>query len=72
MTLLKKEVGELALQVLTTGDANVATLNSLPQAPMTGFLGPEESRIRVRKNQSVPSKKGTRDVLAAIRGGRGF
>jgi hypothetical protein len=70
MSLLKKDVGELALQVLTTGDANAVSLNSLPQAAMTGFSGPENNRTRVRKHQTPPSKRGTMDVLSALRGGR--
>ena len=70
MRLLKREIGELALQVLTTGDANATALNSLPEAPMSGYAGPEETRTRVRKKQSRPSKKATQDILNALRTGR--
>lgn len=70
MQLLKREIGELALQVLTTGSANATVLNTPPAAPMSGYAGPEESRTRVRKNQSKPSKRATQDILSALRGGR--
>ena len=70
MRLLKIEIGELALQVLTRGDANAEALNTPPAAPMTGYVGPEPSRVRVRKNQKPPSRRATRDILGALRGGR--
>ena len=72
MRLLKREVGELALQVLTTGDASAQSLTTLPAAPMTGYLGPEVTRVRTRKKQSRTSRKRTHDVLEAVRGGRDF
>lgn len=70
LRLLKKEVGELALHVLTQGNAYAQSLSTLPSAPMAGYVGPEESRISVRKKQSTLSKRTTRDVLEAVRGGR--
>jgi hypothetical protein len=70
MRLLKKEVGQLALHVLTQGNAYAQSLTDLPSAPMSGYVGPEESRISVRKKQSQMSKRTTRDVLEAVRGGR--
>lgn len=70
LKLLKKEVGELALHVLTQGNAYAQSLADLPSAPMAGYIGPEESRTSVRKNQSPLSKRATRDVLEAVRGGR--
>ncbi|MFK2876668.1 hypothetical protein [Rhodanobacter hydrolyticus] len=72
MTLIKKEVGELALHVLTQGNAYAQSLTDLPSAPMSGYIGPEESRTSVRKKQSVMSKRTTRDILEAVRGGRSF
>jgi hypothetical protein len=72
MRLLKKEVGELALQVLTQGNASAQALTDFPSAPMAGYVGPEESRTSVRKRQSKPSKRTTLDVLEAVRGGRTF
>jgi hypothetical protein len=70
MRLLKHEVGQLALQVLTQGNAYAQSLTDLPSAPMSGYVGPEESRTSVRKRQSALSKQTTRDVLEAVRGGR--
>jgi len=72
MKLLKKEVGQLALQVLTQGNASAQTLTDFPSAPMAGYIGPEDSRTSVRKRQSKPSKRTTLDVLEAVRGGRTF
>ncbi len=72
MRLLKKEIGELALQVLTTGNADVTVLKTPPGAPMTRYDGPEEGRMRVRKRQNKQSKAATRDILSAVRGGRGI
>jgi len=70
LRLLKKEVGQLALHVLTKGNANAQSLADLPSAPMMGYVGPEESRTSIRKSQSSLSKQATRDVLEAVRGGR--
>ena len=70
MKLLKKEVGQMALQVLTQGNAHAQTLIDLPSAPMSGYVGPEQSRMSVRRRQNPLSKQITRDVLEAVRGGR--
>jgi len=72
MRLLKREIGELALQVLTTGDASPTSLSILPAAPMTTYSGPEASRAQLRRMQSKPSKRRVQDVLEAVRGGREF
>ncbi len=72
MKLLKKEVGQLALHVLTQGNAYAQSLADLTSAPMSGYVGPEESRTSVRRKQSGMSKRTTRDVLEAVRGGRAF
>jgi hypothetical protein len=72
MRLLKREIGELALQVLTTGDASATSLSVLPSAPMSTYSGPETSRMELRRKQSRPSKKRVQDVLEAVRGGREF
>ena len=71
--LLKKQVGQLALHVLTQGTASTEALGGeLPSAPMSGYIGPEDSRTSIRKRQSTMSKRTTRDVLEAVRGGRKF
>ena len=70
MRLLKKEIGMLALDVLTRGDANVTAIRRLPGAPMTGYAGPEDGRVRARRQQDRRSRRATQDILAALRGGR--
>ena len=70
MSLLKREVGELALHVLTHGRSVATSISELSSAPMDRYIGPEESRVGIRKRQSSPSKSTTRDVLEAVRGGR--
>ncbi|WP_209651019.1 MULTISPECIES: hypothetical protein [Methylobacterium] len=70
MRLVKTEIGQLALQVLTQGNAYEESLTSLVSAPMSGYIGPEETRSSVRRRQSAMSKKTTQDVLEAVRGGR--
>jgi len=72
MRLLKREVGLLALQVLTTGDASAESLAVLPGAPMSLYKGPEDARVAVRKKQTAMSRRRTQDVLDAVRGGGGF
>lgn len=70
MKLLKKEIGELALHVLNSGDASLEAIETPPSAPMTGFQGPERARQKTRKRQSEPSKRHTHDILSALRSGR--
>jgi hypothetical protein len=69
MKLLKKEIGELALQVMRRGDANVVSIRTPPAAPMSGYTGPERTREQVRRKQSAPSKRHTFDILTSLRGG---
>jgi hypothetical protein len=70
MKLLKREIGELARVVLQRGDANAETVRAPIASPMTSYVGPEPSRIAVRRLQRKPSKQATRDILSALRGGR--
>lgn len=70
MKLLKREIGELALQVLKTGDGNATALNEPPAAAMANFQGPEAARVRARRSQKAPSRRATLDILGALRGGR--
>ena len=68
MQLLKKDVGEMALKVLTTGEA--ASTNAV-QRPlpgiMTDYSGPEKTRSDFRRKQLPASKRMTQDVLEALR-----
>ena len=69
MCLLKREVGQLALQVLEQGDAGAESLTELPSAPMSTYVGPEEGRTHVRRQQTDMSKRKTRDLLEILRSG---
>ncbi|NUN15655.1 MAG: hypothetical protein HUU55_18680 [Myxococcales bacterium] len=69
MRLLKKEVGELALRVLTDGDTSDVGLLGFPASPVTKYTRPEDSRALVRKQQVPVSKKATAEMLLAIRAG---
>lgn len=71
MTLLKKEVGELALQVINHGDISEHSLIHFPTAAATKFIAPEPNRERERRKQKEISPLGTRDILASLRT-RGF
>lgn len=67
MKLLKRDIGEIAQQVLTYGGATDQVLGSIASAAMTGYAGPEESRTTLRRNQNQPSRKHTRDILQTLR-----
>lgn len=71
MRLLKRDVGELALLVLQQGNASTDAVG-LQGASMTAYKGPEESRARIRKLQTAPSKRQTLDVISVLRSGRGL
>lgn len=69
MRLLKKDVGQMAFDVLITGEASSS---SALERPMPGSLlqysGPEASRWRFRQKEQKPaSKRQTQDVLEALR-----
>lgn len=72
MRLLKREVGIIALDVLTQGvSSSEALLERLPSSSVTTYDGPEANRVRVRKRKTVdvPDRKIT-DMLQALRTGR--
>ncbi|GGH42547.1 hypothetical protein GCM10007423_39230 [Dyadobacter endophyticus] len=69
LTLLKKEVGELALQAIRQGDVSEHSLTALPSAAVTKFQGPEQNREKVRKKQTSFSPKATNDMLTILRTG---
>lgn len=72
MKLLKREVGELALQAILQGDISEHSLISLPSAVVTRFKGPEHNRERIRRAQTQASPKATNDMLSVLRTGKGF
>ena len=72
MKLLKKEVGEIALQVIAAGDASDLSVLQFPSASVSTYSGPETNREIGRRKQTVTSKKETRDIVMALRTGGGF
>lgn len=72
LRLLKKEVGELALQAIRQGDVSEHSLDSLPTAAVTTFDGPESNREKVRRTQTKASPKATNDMLSILRTGGGL
>lgn len=72
MRLLKKEVGELALQAIRQGDVSEQSIQSLPGAAITKFRGPEANREIIRREQIQKSPFETNDMINALRTGGGF
>ncbi|PQA72322.1 hypothetical protein [Brucella oryzae] len=74
MKLKKKDIGQMALAVLTTGEAASANAIDRPfEGNMSGYAGPEHTRSDFRrKRQTSESKKLTRDILAVLRTGGTF
>jgi hypothetical protein len=69
MKLLKKEVGELVLQLIEQGDISEHSLNILPEATVTEFKGPEHNRRMARRTQLSINPKATNDMLSVLRTG---
>ncbi len=72
MRLLKKEVGELALQAIRQGDVSEQSIQSLPGAIISKFSGPELNREILRRKQREKSPFETNDMIDALRTGGGF
>lgn len=74
MRLLKRQVGEIALQVLQTGSASAAAVTgAIPGAQVTGYTGPEKARTQFRKRKDLqPSKAQMRGLLSSVRSGGGL
>jgi hypothetical protein len=62
MKLLKRDVGELALEVLESGDASGQSLTVLPGSPVNRFNGPEVNRVKAR----IDAQKRNLDVRKAL------
>lgn len=69
MKLLKKDVGELALQAIIQGDISEQSLDSLPGATINRYMGPEINRTSMRKTMNQRSPKATNDMIMALRTG---
>ncbi|QTR53709.1 hypothetical protein [Thiothrix unzii] len=69
MKLLKRDVGQLALQVINEGDASQNSLESLPSVSVTTYQAPEQTRQLIRKNQTTPMKRNVGEILNQLRTG---
>jgi hypothetical protein len=69
LKLLKREIGELARQVIREGDVSEHSLTVLPGAALNEYFGPEINRSIERRNQLSTSPKATNDMLSALRTG---
>ena len=69
MTLLKPEVGRLALSVIQDGDITAESLPQLPGAKVTEYINPEATREVQRKHSTDAVKLNTRNLLNEIRTG---
>ena len=69
MRLLKREVGQLALAVVTEGEVGGAPLLEMPAVSATMYQGPEVNRAAVRKRQPEPLKRGVARLLSDLRTG---
>jgi len=69
MTLLKKDIGELALQVLEFGDASEDALlkTEMYSGNVTNYVGPETKRTFHRKKQTENEKRNVADILRTFR-----
>lgn len=69
MTLLKKDIGELALKVLEFGDASEDALlkTEMYSGNVTNYVGPEIKRTFHRKKQTEIEKKNVADILRTFR-----
>ncbi len=69
MKLLKKDVGELALKVITSGDISTEVLLTLPSASIIGYTGPERNRAYERKLQAPQIQSNVGELLDVLRTG---
>lgn len=69
MRLLKREVGELALTVITEGETAGTSLLEMPSVSATRYIGPEANRSIIRKRQAEPAKHAVAQMLTNLRTG---
>lgn len=69
MRLLKREVGRLALAVITEGEIGGASLLEMPGVSATRYAGPEVNRSVVRRRQTDPLKNSVASLLNDLRTG---
>ncbi len=69
MRLLKREVGEMALAVLRSGDTSERSLPNFGGLYVKTFSGPESTRETRRRKQRLDSKRATANILTTLRTG---
>jgi len=69
MKLLKKDVGELALKVIISGDISTEAILHLPSASVTSYTSPERNRAYERKQQSPQTQSRIGELLDTLRTG---
>jgi hypothetical protein len=69
MSLLKPEIGRLALSVIQSGDITSESIPNLPGAKVTEYINPEKVRVAARKDSAEGVKLGARNLLNEIRTG---
>ena len=69
LTLLKKEVGKMARDLILKGDASTTAAEALVGHSATSFIGPEGSRVAERKKDIPASKAGALHSLNILRKG---
>ena len=69
MKLLKKDIGDIALKVITEGEAATTFVTQFPSVSATLYNGPEPNRTMIRKKQGLPLKKGVASLLDDLRTG---
>ena len=69
MRLLKKDVGEIALKVISEGEASSASMTRFPDVSATSYSGPEDNRTTIRRRQTGPIKRGIAILLDDLRTG---
>jgi hypothetical protein len=65
MRLLKREIGEIALRVLNSGQGSDTVL--LTGSSFERYVNPEKNRVITRKKQNAKSKRDMLDALRTLR-----
>lgn len=69
MRLLKREVGEIAYSVLTSGDGSASSADLLPGASITNYTSPEQLRVATRTRRTDLGASDVRGILDVLRQG---
>lgn len=67
MKLLKRDIGQLALQAIKSGDISPHSLQSFNSASISAFSGPENQRVEARDSLST-DQSAVMEMLRSVRG----